>query len=73
VSVKVEAEGADGLNELCFSVRVATPLGKMMKAWCDHHQVPADEAAFLLGEKVLKPEDTLESLSCGTDGVVFRA
>ena len=54
VSVKVQAEGADGLNELCFSVhcrlvqccrvrplaeglvsrarRVATPLGKMMKA-----------------------------------------
>ncbi|CAE7573398.1 SUMO2 [Symbiodinium natans] len=73
VSVKVQAEGADGLNELCFSVRVATPLGKMMKAWCDHHQVPSDEAAFLLDERLLNAEDTLESLGCGTDGVVFRA
>jgi len=45
----------------------------MMKAWCDHHQVPAEEAAFLLGERLVKPEDTLATLSSGTDAVVFRA
>ncbi|CAE7399332.1 unnamed protein product, partial [Symbiodinium sp. KB8] len=73
VSVKVLAEGADGVNELCFSVRMTTPLGKMMKAWCDHHQVPAGEAAFLLGEQLVKPEDTLLTLGSGTDAVVFRA
>ncbi|CAE6927596.1 SUMO1 [Symbiodinium sp. CCMP2592] len=73
VSVKVLAEGADGVNELCFSVRTTTPLGKMMKAWCDHHQVPAEEAAFLLGERLVKPEDTLATLGSGTDSVVFRA
>ncbi|CAE7210457.1 unnamed protein product, partial [Symbiodinium sp. CCMP2456] len=73
VSVKVLAEGADGVNELCFSVRMTTPLGKMMKAWCDHHQVPAEEAAFLLGEQLVKPEDTLMTLGSGTDAVVFRA
>jgi len=73
VSVKVLAEGADGVNELCFSVRMTTPLGKMMKAWCDHHQVPAEEAAFLLGERLVKPEDTLATLGSGTDAVVFRA
>ncbi|CAE7197665.1 unnamed protein product [Symbiodinium sp. CCMP2456] len=73
VSVKVLAEGADGVNELCFSVRMTTPLGKMMKAWCDHHQVPAEEAAFLLGEQLVKPEDTLLTLGSGTDAVVFRA
>ena len=101
--MKVLAEGADGVNELCFSVhafpvlyfmpfsramvalarRMTTPLGKMMKAqlakprishasclliqaWCDHHQVPAEEAAFLLGERLVKPEDRLGRHSRGS-------
>ncbi|CAE7042272.1 unnamed protein product [Symbiodinium sp. KB8] len=33
----------------------------------------AGEAAFLLGEQLVKPEDTLLTLGSGTDAVVFRA
>ncbi|CAE6927580.1 SUMO1 [Symbiodinium sp. CCMP2592] len=74
VSVKVEAEGADGLNELRFNMRLSTPLAKMMQAWCDHNQVPMEDAAFLLGAVVLKPEDTLHGLGCrDEEEVVVRA
>ena len=27
------------------------------QAWCEHHQLPQEEAAFLLEQRVLKPED----------------
>ena len=32
-------------------------LSSVVKAWCDHHQVPAEEATFLHGNRVLKAED----------------
>ncbi|CAE7371974.1 unnamed protein product [Symbiodinium necroappetens] len=75
VHVTVFAEGTDGLNELSFTVVARTALGKMMKAhaWCDHRQFPAEKVAFLLGERLLKPEDTLLTLGCADTAVVCHA
>ena len=35
----------------------ASQLLLLLEAWCDHHQFPAEKVAFLLGERLLKPED----------------
>lgn len=74
LEVKVVADCAGGANETSFLLRRSTPLGKMMQAWCDHHELPLAEAKFLLegpGSRVLTPEDTLQSLGCRE--VVIRA
>ena len=36
------------------------------QAWCDHNQVPMEDAAFLLGTVVLKPEEiaAASGISC---------
>eukprot|EP00913_Durusdinium_trenchii_P003475 g3217.t1 len=68
LEVKVVADCAGGANETSFLLRRSTPLGKMMQAWCDHHELPLAEAKFLLegpGSRVLTPEDR--------DCVVIRA
>ncbi|CAJ1333368.1 unnamed protein product, partial [Effrenium voratum] len=73
VEVKVVAEGADGLSELRFNTLAAKPLERLMMAWCEHHELDLKEAAFLLGERRLKPQDTLLSLGCQEEEVVVQA
>ncbi|CAE8634540.1 unnamed protein product [Polarella glacialis] len=62
VPVLVLAHGADGLTELRFQIRRSTPLSKVMKAWCDQHEMTVDEAAFLAGDMLLVLEDTPASI-----------
>ena len=33
------------------------------QAWCEHHQVPMEDAAFLLGKVALKPEEISEAFA----------
>ena len=42
-----------------FILAISTEHGKsaLCQAWCDHNQVPMEDAAFLLGTVVLKPEE----------------
>ena len=72
VCIKVTAEGVDGLSEFSFKTTVGKPLREMMSAWCKHHDVPLQEAAFLLGQRIIKGEDSLLSLGCdvGTEVVI---
>lgn len=48
-------------------------LHRLMMAWCEHHELDLKEAAFLLGERRLKPQDTLLSLGCQEEEVVVQA
>lgn len=72
VEVNILAEGADGTSEMKVTVRRSMALKRLMQAWCDHHELPLEEADFLLGSRVLKYEDTLDSLGCG-DNVEVKA
>ncbi|CAE7665014.1 unnamed protein product, partial [Symbiodinium necroappetens] len=73
MSVKVEADSPNGVNEVKFNMRLSAPLGKMMKAWCGHHGLPLEKATFMFQQRVLTPEDTLQSLGCTSGEVVFKA
>eukprot|EP00929_Paragymnodinium_shiwhaense_P012276 TRINITY_DN11912_c0_g1_i4.p1 TRINITY_DN11912_c0_g1~~TRINITY_DN11912_c0_g1_i4.p1 ORF type:complete len:2705 (-),score=759.65 TRINITY_DN11912_c0_g1_i4:133-8247(-) len=50
VAVKVMAEDGAGEQILDFKMRLSTPFGKMMKAWCQHYDVPPDEVRFFLAD-----------------------
>mmetsp|Transcript_46860 Transcript_46860/g.111518 ORF Transcript_46860/g.111518 Transcript_46860/m.111518 type:complete len:1233 (-) Transcript_46860:145-3843(-) len=63
VLVQVVAQGDDGENIVDVSMKVNTPFAKMMTAWCRHHGLEVDDAAFLLGEQELSPQDSPSS--CG--------
>jgi len=69
VSVLVLAEGSDGPSEMRFKIRMSSPLDKMMKAWCQHHGMQANEVAFLVGQTVLKSQDTAATLGHQDQGV----
>eukprot|EP00927_Polykrikos_kofoidii_P040114 TRINITY_DN34345_c0_g1_i1.p1 TRINITY_DN34345_c0_g1~~TRINITY_DN34345_c0_g1_i1.p1 ORF type:complete len:2868 (+),score=633.37 TRINITY_DN34345_c0_g1_i1:1275-8606(+) len=58
VSVRVFAEDGKGLSALDFKMKPQTPLERMMKAWCDHNDVPFEKVGFELDGKRLKPTDT---------------
>eukprot|EP00930_Biecheleria_cincta_P020856 TRINITY_DN15596_c0_g3_i1.p1 TRINITY_DN15596_c0_g3~~TRINITY_DN15596_c0_g3_i1.p1 ORF type:complete len:2674 (+),score=607.81 TRINITY_DN15596_c0_g3_i1:20-8041(+) len=62
ISVRVLAQGEDGPSELAFKMKISSPLSKVMQAWCDHHEIPMAEAAFLGGNLLLRPEDTAASM-----------
>ncbi|CAE7484251.1 unnamed protein product, partial [Symbiodinium necroappetens] len=82
VSVKVAAEGADGLNEIHFNMPSwqvfvyasgEDDAGLREGAWCDHSRVPMEDAAFLLGTVVLKTEEiaaaaAISCILCGASG-----
>eukprot|EP00931_Biecheleriopsis_adriatica_P026180 TRINITY_DN1594_c0_g1_i2.p1 TRINITY_DN1594_c0_g1~~TRINITY_DN1594_c0_g1_i2.p1 ORF type:complete len:2278 (+),score=582.51 TRINITY_DN1594_c0_g1_i2:35-6835(+) len=73
VSLLVQAHGSDGLSEVRFNVHMSTPMSKMMKAWCDQHEIPLEEAAFLKDNVVLKPEDTAASLGHDAGDLILQA
>ena len=73
VQVQVVADGADGTSTLAFNIKASTPMSKMMQAWCEHHEVPMEEADFYLGSRLLKSEDTLTSIGATTEGLVVHA
>jgi len=58
VDVKVLAMCASGANALDFRMRPDSKFGRMMEAWCRHHNMPGEEARFCLGSRELRPEDT---------------
>lgn len=49
IHIVVLAEGADGLCEDRYRLKMLTPLEKVMSAWSNAHGIPVDEAMFLLG------------------------
>lgn len=70
ISVVVVAQGSDGLSELRFKMRTSTPFAKMMKAWCENHEIPVGEATFIADKRALLPTDSAEVLQLKAEGEV---
>jgi len=57
INVKVVATSIDGPNSVEFSMKPRSPFDKLMRAWCNHADLPLEETQFIFDGRRLEPTD----------------